>query len=68
MSIVFENPSLAPALKKLVSNMKGVKKVTVNYGILEIPNAKTRSAINELKAGKGFRCKSTEQLFEELNN
>jgi ribosomal protein L19E len=69
MNITFDNPSVLPALEELVTNLKGVKKVTVsNDDATEIPNAETRAAIRELRAGKGIKCKNIDDLFEQLNS
>jgi hypothetical protein len=69
MNITFDNPTILPALEELIANLKGVKEVTVNNdGATEMPNAETRAAIQELRAGKGVKCKSIDDLFEQLNN
>jgi antitoxin component of RelBE/YafQ-DinJ toxin-antitoxin module len=69
MNVTFDNPTMLPALKKLVTNLKGVKKVTVTDDLAaEIPNAETRAALEELRAGKGIRCKNVDDLFEQLNS
>jgi hypothetical protein len=69
MSITFEDPSIASALNKLVKNMYGVKKVTISSDtVSKTPNSATRSAIVELRSGKGARCKNVDELFEQLNS
>jgi hypothetical protein len=69
MNITFDNPTILPALEALVINLRGVKNVTVSDdNVAEIPNAETRAAIQELRAGKGIKCKSIDDLFEQLNS
>ena len=69
MNITFNNPAILPALEVLITNLKGVKNVTVsNDTVAETPNAETRAAIAELRAGKGIRCKNVDDLFEQLNS
>jgi hypothetical protein len=68
MSITFDNPAILPALEALIANLQGVKDVTVSDdNITDVPNAETYAAIQELRAGKGIRCKSIDELFEQLN-
>ncbi|MDR3132845.1 MAG: hypothetical protein LBU42_02330 [Prevotellaceae bacterium] len=64
MNITFDNPTILPALEKLITNLKGVKNVTIsNDNVTETPNAPTRAAIKELRAGKGIHCKNVDDLF-----
>ncbi|MDR0694188.1 MAG: hypothetical protein LBF81_02675 [Prevotellaceae bacterium] len=68
MNITFDNPAILPALEALITNLKGVKEVTISDGnAAEMPNAETRAAIQELRAGKGIKCKNIDDLFEQLN-
>jgi Leucine-rich repeat (LRR) protein len=69
MNITFDNPMILPALEELITNLKGVKEVTIsNNNVTEVPNAETRAAIRELRAGKGIKCKNIDDLFEQLNS
>ena len=46
------------------------KQIKLNKGIpfaVEIPNAETRKAIEEARAGKGKKFNSAKEMFDELN-
>ncbi|MDR2448455.1 MAG: hypothetical protein LBD52_00660 [Prevotellaceae bacterium] len=69
MNITFDNPTILPALEELITNLKGVKEVTVSDdNATEIPNAETCAAIQELRAGKGIKCKNIDDLFEPISH
>ena len=37
-----------------------------SHGVMEIPNETTRKAIQEIREGKGIRCKTIEEFIESL--
>ena len=37
-----------------------------SHGVIEIPNETTRKAIQEIRDGKGIRCKTIEEFIESL--
>ena len=37
-----------------------------SHGVIEIPNETTRKAIQEIREGKGIRCKTIEEFIESL--
>ena len=37
-----------------------------SHGVIEIPNKKTKKAIEEIREGKGTRCKTIEEFIESL--
>jgi hypothetical protein len=69
MNITFDNLTILPALEELITNLKGIKEVTISDdSATEMPNAATRAAIQELRAGKGIKCKNIDDLFGQLNS
>jgi hypothetical protein len=68
LSITIDNPELLSAFQQLVNHIDGVKCVMISRDDMEIPNAETRTAMEELEAGKGTWCKNADELVEKLNS
>ena len=69
ISITLDNPDLISPLKKLILNINGVRDFRVTRSdVAAVPNQTTRAAIEEIRNGRGVRCKNVEDLFEKLNS
>ncbi|MDR3250660.1 MAG: hypothetical protein LBT42_03225 [Tannerella sp.] len=67
MSVTFDDAALVPSFKKAIMKLSGVKSIRISDDTADMPNEATRAAIEELRSGKGFRCKNVDDLFAELN-
>jgi hypothetical protein len=70
VNLTLENPAILPVIEKLLAGIQGIIGVDVRDDSFEneIPNAETRAAIEDLRAGGGIRFDSVDEMFEYLDS
>jgi hypothetical protein len=68
VSITLENQAMVSSLRNVLSQLNGVKNVTVWENDALIPNEKTMASLRELQQGGGKVFASVDALFDDLEN
>jgi hypothetical protein len=69
VNLTFENPSVLPMIEKLLAGIQGITKTVVDdEDFFDSRGDHILESIEELRSGKGVRCKTVDELFEKLNS